>query len=422
MRLNARIPDFNKFSLLESEQTEADKLAKQVEQIADGRLGEVVVVPNIAEFSRRGEPDQTSTLVGTDSYTFSLNVASGKLHSIDVWKDDAADPSMTVYAEGKDLESVLGALVNKLTTVEEEQAEPLELYVDDGDGGNDGAQLKVVKDAPDKEEKVDPEAAPHDIEPVQDRGGDGKYKYQDPDTVFDDLRMYTDMVLEGEMAAFLITGQPGTGKTYNVEQRLKKYGLKRDKDWFSFKARSTPAGLYQALYEHNGKILLFDDMDSIFKETDAINILKGALDTSEVREIAWLSARPMKGSDGKPLPKKFPFTGRVIFITNLAQKDVDDAIKTRSFILEVAMSPEDMLQYIEGLFDVVQTHERRSTKRYALDKLVENEEKNPKVQINMRTFIKCIKIVKFVSTKHGLSDDLKKKTIDRMIVQQCSYE
>jgi len=121
----------------------------------------------------------------------------------------------------------------------------------------------------------------------------------------------------------------------------------------------------------------------------------------------------LKTPEGKDIPQKFDFTGRVIFISNLAQKSIDPAIKSRSFVIEVALSPDDMVGYIEGMFDTIMPYERVSTKRYALDSIKDAAENNPKVQINMRTFIKAVKIVKNVKDPDVAL---------RLIIQQTSYK
>lgn len=204
-----------------------------------------------------------------------------------------------------------------------------------------------------------------------------------------------------------------THNTYKITQEFKKAGMQKDVDFFHAKGKATAAGMYQTLWDQNGKLILFDDMDSIFKDDNAVNVLKGALDSGDEREVAWISARPLKTPEGEVIPQKFGFTGRIIFITNLAQKDLPDALKSRSFVIEVALSPEDMVSYIEGMFDKIMPYERVSTKRFALDAIKEAASNNPAVQINMRTFIKATKIVRHVSDK---------AVALRMIIQQCSYK
>lgn len=204
-----------------------------------------------------------------------------------------------------------------------------------------------------------------------------------------------------------------THNTFTIEQEIKKAGLKKNVDYFHAKGKATAAGMYQVLWENNGKLILFDDMDSIFKDDNAVNILKGALDSGDVREISWLSSRPLKNADGELIPQQFDFTGRVIFISNLAQRDVDPAIKTRSFVIEVALSPQDMVRYLQGILKFIMPYERLSLKQKALDKIWSIAQANPKVQVNARTLMKTVKIL--VNTEDS-------KVADRLIEQQCSYK
>jgi len=79
----------------------------------------------------------------------------------------------------------------------------------------------------------------------------------------------------------------------------------------------TAAAVYQTMYEHNGKILLFDDCDSVLQDENAINLFKGALDTSGDGSINWGSAKKLKDSNGEEMPGKFAFNGSAMFVSNL---------------------------------------------------------------------------------------------------------
>jgi len=46
------------------------------------------------------------------------------------------------------------------------------------------------------------------------------------------------------------------------------------------KGKSSPFGLYSTLYMNRNKLIVFDDMDSVFKDTDTVNMLKAALDST----------------------------------------------------------------------------------------------------------------------------------------------
>lgn len=416
--MDSKLMNFDQWSLNESTKQKSNKMLDVIAGALGDTFGKVHVVPNFEKFGREGEPRQNSILVGTESgASFGINFAGSEFYSVDVWDKDSIEPAKTVYADGHSVEEVLRGISSAKTNEAGETREnPLVLYVD-GDPEKDEL---VVKDEPKWKTEFSQMAAEPAVVPAvsvdpakKDPEMKAEYDYQDPDTIFTDLESYTDMVVDGTQPAMLITGMAGVGKTFTVTKQIKKAGLVKDKDFYHVKGKSTAAGMYQTLYEQNGKLIIFDDMDSIFDDKNAVNILKGALDSEEVREIAWITNKPLKTQDGATIPQRFDFTGRVIFISNLPQRSIDDAIKSRSFVVEVALSPTDMIKYIEGLFDNIMPYERVSLKRYALDAIKAAAANNPKVQINIRTFIKAFKIVKHVPDK---------TMADRMLVQQCSYK
>lgn len=422
--------NFDSWAMNESTNEQAKSLLNDIESVLGDKYGSLHIVPDFETFERPGEPKQHSVLIGTSSgVSLALNYDNEKLYSIDYWSKDSIEPDHTIYADGHDLDSILKALANSGDTNEalSTKESPLVLYVDDDDSTETKTQLKVVSSP-----KVKAEISKEAVMPIKTENGKtniipsvsknpakqdpelkSEYDYQDPDTIFEDLRVYTNMVIDGTQPSMLVTGMPGVGKTYKITKEFEKAGMQKDVDFFHAKGKATAAGMYQTLWDQNGKLILFDDMDSIFKDDNAVNVLKGALDSGDEREVAWISARPLKTPEGEIIPQKFGFTGRIIFITNLAQKDLPDALKSRSFVIEVALSPEDMVSYIEGMFDKIMPYERVSTKRFALDAIKEAASNNPAVQINMRTFIKATKIVRHVSDK---------AVALRMIIQQCSYK
>jgi hypothetical protein len=167
---------------------------------------------------------------------------------------------------------------------------------------------------------------------------------------FDILHEMTKACVNGDIRAMIVSGPPGVGKSFGVEQEIEKATLfdklagKRLRAEV-VKGSATPIGLYQTLYKYSDDncVLVFDDCDSILLDDVALNLLKGALDSGKKRTISWLSESSALRREG--IPDRFEFKGSVIFITNLkfdqmkSQKLRDhlDALQSRCHYLDLTL-------------------------------------------------------------------------------------
>lgn len=176
----------------------------------------------------------------------------------------------------------------------------------------------------------------------------------------------------------------------------------------------TDRKLYETLWKHNGKVIIFDNSAKAFLQSDlGQGLLKGALDTSGDGEIAWLSkstggkVKPPKKDKDMPIeeyhemlrregfkfdieesgkvinvshpydiPDKFQFKGRCIFVG-----DVDDAeqpIKSRSMIADIKTTPEEFLTVVN---DVIEHREREGLAFSHIFKGVDKNEYREAVEI-----------------------------------------
>lgn len=383
-----------------------DVLAKEAEKVKNliaDKFNKLYSVPNFETFKRPGEPEQQSNLFTDDELnTFSINYTSkGAVYSVDIWKKTSIQPFVTYYVEKGSIDNVaamIPTIVKDPSKASISKKRVLQENVND--------ELHLIPKDPKPEIYLDPIVKNAEK-------SDDEYDYADPDTIFEDLHRYVGMIISGTQPSLLITGPPGVGKTYPVIEQLNSAGLKKDVDYIHIKGRSTAAGLFISLYENNGKIIVFDDCDSIFSREDAVNILKGALDSYEDREISWLVGKPLKDTAGKKVPKSFPFTGHVIFISNLPQRKINSAIKTRSFILEVALTPKDMLAKMKKDLPNVYPEVSLSLREEALEFVEKVSLTAKNLELNMRTLVKAIKILQEI-------DNL--EVAKRLIMQQCSYK
>ena len=167
---------------------------------------------------------------------------------------------------------------------------------------------------------------------------------------FDILHDMTKACVSGDIRAMIVSGPPGVGKSFGVEQEIDKACLfdklasKRLRAEV-VKGSATPIGLYQTLYKFSDAncVVVFDDCDSILLDDVALNLLKGALDSGKKRTISWLSESSALRREG--IPDRFEFKGSVIFITNLkfdqmkSQKLRDhlDALQSRCHYLDLTL-------------------------------------------------------------------------------------
>jgi hypothetical protein len=167
---------------------------------------------------------------------------------------------------------------------------------------------------------------------------------------FEILTEMTKATVNGDIRAMIVSGPPGVGKSFGVEQEIEKATLfdklagKRLRAEV-VKGSATPIGLYMTLYKYSDPncVIVFDDCDSILLDDVALNLLKGALDSGKKRTISWLSESSALRREG--IPERFEFKGSVIFITNLKfdkmksqkLKDHLDALQSRCHYLDLTL-------------------------------------------------------------------------------------
>jgi len=213
-----------------------------------------------------------------------------------------------------------------------------------------------------------------------------------PSLMFDDMNNLTKMVASGISPSLVITGMPGLGKTWNVCKTLNDVGFKENEQFVHVKGRCTAAGMFITLFENSDKLIIFDDCDSVFKDADGVNLLKGALDSYDKRVISWMSAKGLKDRDGEMLPRSFNFTGKIIFISNLSISKVDSAIRSRSFVLDISLTPDQMIKRMKDLLPEIEPDVNMTIKKDALSALRSAFKKFKGVELNFRSLIKAIRI------------------------------
>ena len=216
---------------------------------------------------------------------------------------------------------------------------------------------------------------------------------------FDFTEQLVTMVATGQTASAIITGEGGLGKSYTVTKALKAAGLKDISDLLPgtvvaprtafrvVKGFSTAKGLFRVLFENKNSIIVLDDCDSVLKDADALNLLKGALDSYDKRIISW---NTNINDDG--LPRTFQFEGGVIFISNMSTDKISQAIRSRSMNVDLSMTTDQKLERMETIMVAPEFMEGVSIdmKQDALATI--REYKSIAKEISLRTLINVTKI------------------------------
>ena len=167
---------------------------------------------------------------------------------------------------------------------------------------------------------------------------------------FDILSMLTKGAVAKNIRAMVVTGAPGIGKTYNVEQILERSGTPHEIVRGTLSAINLYMLAYQ--YRHPGNVIVLDDADDIFHDEDALNILKVLCDTSANRVVSYRKeAHQLKETD---TPQSFTFNGAMLFISNVDfQRFVDEgknkfaahmgALMSRSLYLDLQIHDRNSL-------------------------------------------------------------------------------
>lgn len=250
-----------------------------------------------------------------------------------------------------------------------------------------------------------------------------------------EMKAYTGGILKGTSQtahSVIFTGAPGIGKTYTVmKEVMETYGLSEGDDYVVIQGGTTTTKLFERLFVSYDKIVIFDDCDSMWKDAEAVNILKAALQTGggvraitrdkagtvdtakmsyedrehalkEIRsfyedELGWAirklqrrfpdvseliatlndpSENPYDKEDKdqrndwqayksyfakevqRPLetgtiklPNKIHFEGRIIFISNLTEDELDDAVRSRATVFNLQVTNDQVVEFVGTLLE-----------------------------------------------------------------------
>lgn len=222
---------------------------------------------------------------------------------------------------------------------------------------------------------------------------------------FEILMDMTRAVKKGDVRAMIVTGPPGVGKSFGVEEVLSKHDVMATianntklKKYEVVKGAMSALGLYSKLYEYKDakSILVFDDCDSVLQDELSLNILKAALDSSKKRTIHWNTDSRLLRDQGAP--NSFEFKGGAIFITNIKFENVRSkklqdhlaALESRCHYLDLTIDTErEKMLRIEQIVEdgMLKDYEFTDTEQAELLAFIDNNKKKLR-ELSLRTVLK----------------------------------
>ncbi len=391
--------------------------------------------PDLEHFSKSDGTSGTGKRFFTeDGKSIRLNIESGvssEVVSIDYWDGRSKEPEWTISTGGESvvrfLPEVAAALINPSAMLGVEDNELDEKLITDtnlkkilrlsksmnakdisyelglpvkdvrnvlrdnkGDSSSTG-RVRVKKAS--KEKRSEPQS---EIDKIFSGEAALKDKSKLLDEIMEDIASVVRAVALGNVNGLMISGKAGTGKTYTVENALRKSKAQ----YVMISGSASTPGIIMELYKNNGGILVFDDCDSVFDDQESRNIFKAALDTKKVRTISYKKQNPnfydpdkirdpdqlAEVEEAGRIPNRFEFDGRVIFISNLKKEklDPDGAIRSRSLIIDV--SPDDMtiMERMRMMLKDIEPMEMPLKEKLEVFEYIKKSK-----NVSMRTFVKA---------------------------------
>lgn len=183
------------------------------------------------------------------------------------------------------------------------------------------------------------------------------------------IEKYMDVLLNSDVHCIIIKGPAGVGKTSTVLSKLKDMGLEEDMHYVYITGYMTPLKLYESLSKSRildgPKLLIYDDIDALFKNKTSVALLKSAL--SEARGKRVVSYESGAKSENS---RSFEFTGKVILILNsIIKNNTIEPLLDRGIFYEIELEPADIALYIEEHLESMYPSLGRDVKGIIWDKV-----------------------------------------------------
>jgi hypothetical protein len=121
------------------------------------------------------------------------------------------------------------------------------------------------------------------------------------------LGQFVSAFARGQLNLLIVVGRPGLAKSQMLRQAVGQGAC-----WLE--GNSTPFGMYCALYQARDKLVVIDDVDSLYGCPAGVRLLKCLCQTDPAKRVAWQSAAAQLDRAG--IPRAFTTTSKVAILAN----------------------------------------------------------------------------------------------------------
>ena len=156
---------------------------------------------------------------------------------------------------------------------------------------------------------------------------------------FSRVKEYTKMVALGHRKGFLLYGNAGLGKTFNVERAYTEV----NKDFQILSGHITAMQLYKFLFKHQDENIVLDDVNILETEQN-LNLLKACLSENSV--VSYHTSSSKLG-----IPSSFIFKGTIILLLNKVPQKAESlrAVESRILSYELKLTYHEKLMVMKEI-------------------------------------------------------------------------
>ena len=203
---------------------------------------------------------------------------------------------------------------------------------------------------------------------------------------------YLNMLVEGHVNSVLCYSKAGLGKTYTTIKLLKKMGVT-----YTYNSGvSTAVSLYKIFHDNSDKVIILDDIETIFQDERVINLLKAGLWEVDGKRILSYKTTSKTLED---YPETFEFTGRIIILANEIKGRYDESFKalmSRCLKYELTYSFQEI---IEISYKMIEEREDINDKEKTQVNNIIYNTISPEHNFNFRLLERLVAFVKYDSGK-----------------------